>query len=39
MGDAVMALWGATGAREDDPERAISAALAIQREVRDIGNR
>jgi class 3 adenylate cyclase/tetratricopeptide (TPR) repeat protein len=33
MGDAVMALWGATGAREDDPERAISAALAIQREV------
>ena len=33
MGDAVMALWGATGAREDDPERAISAALSIQREI------
>ncbi|HEY7473208.1 MAG TPA: adenylate/guanylate cyclase domain-containing protein [Gemmatimonadota bacterium] len=33
MGDAVMALWGATGAREDDPERAVSAALGIQREI------
>ncbi|MGH7567168.1 MAG: ATP-binding protein, partial [Gemmatimonadota bacterium] len=33
MGDAVMALWGASGAREDDPERAISAALAMQREI------
>lgn len=33
MGDAVMALWGARGAREDDPERAISAALAMQREI------
>jgi class 3 adenylate cyclase/tetratricopeptide (TPR) repeat protein len=33
MGDAVMALWGASGAREDDPARAISAALAMQREI------
>ncbi|HET9332734.1 MAG TPA: adenylate/guanylate cyclase domain-containing protein [Gemmatimonadota bacterium] len=33
MGDAVMALWGASGAREDDPERAITAALAIQRDI------
>jgi class 3 adenylate cyclase len=32
MGDAVMTLWGADGARPDDPERAIRAALAIQTE-------
>ena len=30
MGDGVMALWGAGEAREDDPERAISAALQMQ---------
>ena len=30
MGDLVMALWGAQSAHEDDPERAIRAALAIQ---------
>ncbi|GAB4502790.1 MAG: adenylate/guanylate cyclase domain-containing protein [Anaerolineales bacterium] len=30
MGDGVMALWGADEAREDDPQRAISAALAMQ---------
>jgi class 3 adenylate cyclase/tetratricopeptide (TPR) repeat protein len=30
IGDAVMALWGIEEAREDDPERAIRAALAIQ---------
>ncbi len=30
MGDAVMALFGAPTAREDDPERAIRAALAMQ---------
>jgi class 3 adenylate cyclase/tetratricopeptide (TPR) repeat protein len=33
MGDAVMALWGASGAREDDPVRAISAALEIQKHI------
>src|SRR5687768_1783202 len=33
MGDAVMALWGASGAREDDPQRAISAALDVQRQI------
>lgn len=33
MGDAVMALWGAETAREDDPERAIRAALAIQAQM------
>lgn len=29
IGDAVMALWGAKTGREDDPERAVRAALAI----------
>lgn len=33
MGDAVMALWGAEVAHEDDPERALRAALAMQAEV------
>jgi len=33
IGDAVMALWGAPAAREDDPERAIRAALAMQQEI------
>jgi class 3 adenylate cyclase len=34
IGDAVMALWGVESAREDDPERAIRAALAMQAEIR-----
>ncbi|MDF1597575.1 MAG: adenylate/guanylate cyclase domain-containing protein [Acidimicrobiia bacterium] len=29
IGDAVMGLWGATGAREDDAERAVRAALEL----------
>ena len=33
IGDAIMALWGADTAREDDPERAVRAALAMQAEV------
>jgi predicted ATPase/class 3 adenylate cyclase len=35
IGDAVMALWGAETAREDDPEQAIRAALTMQAEIRD----
>ena len=34
IGDAVMALWGVERAREDDPEQAIRAALAIQEVAR-----
>ncbi|HET9905037.1 MAG TPA: adenylate/guanylate cyclase domain-containing protein [Anaerolineales bacterium] len=34
IGDAVMGLFGTPTAREDDPERAIRAALQIQSEVR-----
>ena len=37
IGDAVMALWGAVTAREDDPEQAIQAALEMQRQLADIG--
>src|SRR5512147_3119659 len=33
IGDAVMALFGAPTAREDDPERAIRAALRVQSEL------
>src|SRR6478672_4975928 len=30
IGDALMAIWGADAAREDDPERAVRAALALR---------
>ncbi|MBU0494945.1 MAG: tetratricopeptide repeat protein [Chloroflexi bacterium] len=33
IGDAVMALWGAELSREDDPERAVLAALAMQADL------
>jgi len=36
IGDAVMALFGTPTAREDDPERAIRAALAMQAEIKDL---
>jgi len=35
MGDAVMAIFGAPTAHENDPERAVRTALAMQKEVRD----
>src|ERR687887_1182231 len=37
VGDAVMALFGAPVAHEDDPERAVRAALAIRDWVRETG--
>ena len=36
IGDAVMALFGAPVAHEDDPERAVRAALAIQDAIADL---
>ncbi len=36
IGDAVMAVWGAPVAREDDPERAVRAALDLVDQVRQI---
>jgi len=37
IGDAVMALWGAPVAREDDAERAVRAALDLVDAVRSLG--
>jgi predicted ATPase/class 3 adenylate cyclase len=38
IGDAIMALFGAPTAHEDDPERAIRAALAMQAELHDFNS-
>jgi class 3 adenylate cyclase/tetratricopeptide (TPR) repeat protein len=38
IGDAVMALWGVEATREDDPERAIGAALAMQAALKEVNN-
>jgi class 3 adenylate cyclase/predicted ATPase len=37
IGDAVMAVWGAPAAREDDAERAVRAALDVVDSVRGLG--
>jgi class 3 adenylate cyclase/tetratricopeptide (TPR) repeat protein len=37
IGDAVMAVWGAPVAHEDDPERAVRAALDLVDTVRSLG--
>ena len=39
IGDAVMAVWGAPQAREDDAERAVRAALALASAVAALGER
>jgi class 3 adenylate cyclase/tetratricopeptide (TPR) repeat protein len=38
IGDAVMAVWGTPVAREDDPERAVRAALALTAMVNGLGD-
>src|SRR5271166_264641 len=38
IGDAVMAVWGTPVAREDDPERAVRAALALTQAVAGLGD-
>jgi adenylate cyclase len=39
IGDAVMALWGAPIAHSDDPDRALEAAVAMQRTIEELNRR
>ena len=39
IGDAVMALWGAPISHSDDPDRALQAAIAMQRTIEDLNRR
>jgi class 3 adenylate cyclase len=39
IGDAVMALFGAPAAHEDDPERAVRAALSIRQAIAEFNER
>jgi adenylate cyclase len=39
IGDAVMALWGAPIAHSDDPDRALQAAIAMQKTIEDLNRR
>ncbi len=39
IGDALMALWGAPVAHGDDPRRAVTAAIAMQRAVEGLNSR
>ncbi len=38
IGDAIMALWGAPIAHQDDPDRAVEAAIAMQRVIDDLNH-
>jgi class 3 adenylate cyclase/tetratricopeptide (TPR) repeat protein len=38
IGDAVMAVWGTPVAREDDPERAVRAALSLNQAIVSLGD-
>jgi serine/threonine protein kinase/predicted ATPase len=38
VGDTLVALWGSRGSREDDPERAVRAALSMRRVVADFAS-
>jgi len=39
IGDAIMALWGAPIARSDDPSRALTAAVTMQRAITELNQR
>ena len=39
IGDAVMALWGAPISHSDDPDRALQAAIGMQRTIEDLNRR